>query len=286
MTLTVRPLVAVLLAALPAYADAPAPAAPTVVPFEMLARGKSFSGHIAVQVMINDKGPYRLIFDTGAPTMLLTTKVAKECGLIGAGAKKPAIRSPFALPGQVTIGKLEVGGVTAKDLPAIVLDHPTVAAIADMFGPVEGIVGFPFFARFRTSIDYQAKQFTFEPNGYRPADVMQTMMAMLMTKSSERSKPLKPRMLTPAAQWGLRIEKKDDDDEPGVLVAEVLAESAAAAAGIKVGDRLLTLDGRWTDSVADGFAAASYVKAGQGADVTLRRGNEELRLRITPQNGF
>jgi hypothetical protein len=286
MTHTTRAFLTIFFATIPAYADVPAPAAPTIVPFEMLARGQSFSGHIAVRVMINDKGPYRLIFDTGAPTMLLTSKVAKECGLIGVGAKKPPIRSPFALPGQVTIGKLEVGGVSAKDLPAIVLDHPTVAAIADMFGPVEGIVGFPFFARFRTSIDYQAKQFTFEPNGYRPADVMQTMMTMLMTKSSERSKPLKPRMITPAAQWGLRFEKKEDDDEAGVTIAEVLADSAAAAAGLKVGDRILTLDGRWTDSVADAFAASSYVKAGQAADVRLRRGNDELRLKVAPRPGF
>ena len=112
--------------------------------------------------------------------MLLSTKVAKECGLTGPGAKKPALRAPFAMPGQVTIAKLEVGGASATDLPAIVLDHPTVAAIAQMFGPVEGIVGFPFFARFRTTIDYQARQFTFTPNGYQPADVLQTLMTTLM----------------------------------------------------------------------------------------------------------
>jgi hypothetical protein len=286
MTHITRSIIVMLLVALPVRADTPPPASPTIVPFEMLARGKQFSGHIAVQVMINDKGPYRLIFDTGAPTMLLTTKVAKECGLIGAGAKKPAIRSPFSLPGQVTIGKLEVGGIAAKDLPAIVLDHPTVAAIAEIFGPVEGIVGFPFFARFKTSIDYQAKQFTFEPNGYRPADVMQTMMTTLMTKAGDRNKPLKPRMLAPSGQWGLALEKKDGDEDAGVTIAEVLADSAAASAGLKVGDRILTLDGRWTDSVADAFAAASYVKPGHAAEIVLSRGNEEIRLKVAPQLGF
>jgi hypothetical protein len=270
----------------PVRAEPPAASAPVAVPFEMLAKGRLFSGHIAVQVKINDKGPYRLIFDTGAPTMLLTTKVAKECGVIGPGAKKPAIHSPLAMPGQVTIATLEIGGLSAKDLPAIVLDHPTVSAIAEMFGPVEGIVGFPFFARYRTSIDYKAKQFTFTPNGYVPTDVVMSLMTSLMARSAERNKPPQPKMLVPAAQWGLRFEMGESGDDPGVTVTEVLADSAAAAAGIKTGDRLLTLDGRWTDSVADVFAAASSVKPGQVVEIVLRRQDQELRIKMAPQVGF
>ena len=40
---------------------------------------------------------------------------------------------------------------------------------------------------------------------------------------------------------------------------DVLPESPAALAGIKTGDRLLTLDGRWTDTVADCYIAAGHV---------------------------
>ena len=61
-------------------ADAPkaeAPAKPVVVPFELLP-----SGHMTVMVKVNGKGPYRLIFDTGAPITLLNNKVAKEAGLL------------------------------------------------------------------------------------------------------------------------------------------------------------------------------------------------------------
>jgi hypothetical protein len=262
------------------------PPAPVRVPFEMLAKGRNFSGHIAVKVKINDKGPFRLIFDTGAPTMLLTSKVAKESGLIGAGAKKPAARGPFAMPGQVTIGKLEIGDVSASDVPAVILDHPTVKAIADVFGPIEGIVGFPFFARFKTSIDYQAKEFTFVPNGYKPADVMQSLMTTLMTRSRDRGKAPPPKMLVPAAQWGLRVEKSESDDEPGVVVAEVMPESAAEQAGIQIGDRLLTLDGHWTDTVADVFTAAAAIKAGQKVELRLTRNCADMRIRMSPRAGF
>src|SRR5207253_7819976 len=98
------------------------------------------SGHMAVQVKVNGKGPYRLIFDTGAPIILVSNKVAKEAGLFGSSGKRPAGPAVFAMPGQVRVKKLEIGGQSAEDLPAVVIDHPTVKAIADVFGPIDGIV--------------------------------------------------------------------------------------------------------------------------------------------------
>src|SRR3954469_1255792 len=84
-------------------------AEPVTVPFEMLQKGKLYSGHFAVQVKVNGKGPYRLIFDTGAPMILLSNKVAKEAGLLNPGNRRPTARGAFAFPGQVVVGKLEVG---------------------------------------------------------------------------------------------------------------------------------------------------------------------------------
>ena len=147
-----RALIVPLLLALPVSAEMPKV---VTVPFEMLQADKLISGHLAVQVRINGKGPYRLVFDTGAPVILLSTRVGKEAGLIG---PKGNAKANGLLPGQVKVGKLEVGGVVAEDLQAMVFDHPTVKAIAEIFGPVDGIVGFPFFARYRTAIDYQAKE--------------------------------------------------------------------------------------------------------------------------------
>src|ERR1043166_4107067 len=48
-----------------------------VVPFETLP-----SGHMTVMVKVNGKGPYRLIFDTGAPITLMNNKIAREAGLL------------------------------------------------------------------------------------------------------------------------------------------------------------------------------------------------------------
>lgn len=262
------------LAAVPALAAGQAPppvqktaedkakaAKPVVVPFELLS-----SRHMAVQVMINGKGPYRLIFDTGAPVNLLNTKVGKEAGVKNA-----------------SIDTLEIGGLKVEKVGTMVFDHPTVKAISEVLGPVEGLVGFPVFARFKTTVDYQKKEMTFTPTDFQPADTMKVMMERLM--GAGKGKP-DPRTAAPAALWGFAVEKAGDDEADGVTVKEVFAGSAAADAGLKAGDRLLTLDGRWTDSVADTYTAAGAVKPGRAAVLVVKRGGKEVKLTAKPVSGL
>jgi hypothetical protein len=267
------------LAASPTPATVPLPPAkaadkPVVVPFELLK-----TGHMTVMVKINGKGPYKLIFDTGAPITLLNNKIAKEAGLL-----KDMPRPAFALfgsMGEVKVRALEVGEQLAENVAAVVMDHPTVEAISRAFGPIDGIVGFPFFARYKMTLDYQAKTVTFVPSGFKPPDVMKGLMSAMMGDSGSE-----PKVVAPAAQWGILAHKEAGDDEAGVTVQEVLAGSAAAAAGVKAGDRLLTLDGRWTDSLVDLYTAASYVKAGTTVALVVRRGGKEVELKVKPAAGL
>jgi hypothetical protein len=275
-------MVLALVAAAPVRADEPAP---VTVPFEMLESGKLISGHLAIKAKVNGKGPYRFVFDTGAPVVLLSVRVGKEAGLIGDKRAKQTGTdgTKSMMPGQVRIQKLEVGTLAAEDIQAIVFDHPTVKAIAEVFGPIDGIVGFPFFARFRTAIDYQSKTLTFTPNGYQPGDVLQKLMATLL---KPRRASDGPRIVGGQGLWGMRIEKGDGDNDAGVMVADVLAGGPAAKAGIKSGDRLLTLDGRWTDTVIDCYHAAAAVKAGSPAECELSRDGKPLKLTVTPAAGL
>jgi hypothetical protein len=259
-----------------ARADEPA-TKPVTVPFELLK-----SGHMTVQVKVNGKGPYTLIFDTGAPVTLVNNKVAREAGLLK-DVKKPAF-TLFGSMGEVKIKELEVGGQAAKDVPTIVMDHPTVEAISKALGPIEGIVGFPFFARYKMTLDYQAKTMTFVPNGYKPPDAMQALSAALLDGLGGPADA--PKVLAPAALWGMRAAKASDDDEAGVTVKDVLPDSPVARAGLKPGDRLLTLDGRWTDTLADLYAAAGYVKPGAAAALVVRRNGQEVKLQVKPVSGL
>ncbi len=246
---------------------------PVVVPFELLP-----TGHMTVMVKVNGKGPYKLIFDTGAPVTLLNNKVANDAGLLK-GVKKPPLAF-FGSMGEVKVPELEVGGQKADNVAAVVMDHPTVEAISKAFGGIDGIVGFPFFARFTMTLDYQAKTMTFVPNGFKPPDVMKAMMGAVTKIASKE-----PEVLAPAAQWGI-LAKESGEDEPGVLIQSVLTSSPAAEAGLKQGDRLLTLDGRWTDSLRDLYTAASHVKAGSTVAVTIKRDGKEMTLKVKPAAGL
>ena len=280
--LLLAPALLFVLASPAVYADAPktdAPAKAVVVPFELLP-----SGHMAVKVKVNDAGPYWLIFDTGAPILLLDNKVADAAGLLK-GAPAPLF-TVFGSRGEVKVQELRVGEEAVKDLTAIVMDHPTVQAISDAFekklgGPIDGIVGFPFFARFKMTLDYQAKTVTLLPNGYNPPNVMEAMMTAIIASSSDE-----PKVLAAAGQWGVVAEKDAKDEEPGVAVKTVLAGSPAEAAGLKAGDRLLTIDGRWTDTLVDLYTAAGHVKPGVTAPVVILRDGKEKTLKVKPASGL
>ncbi len=285
-----RRLLAILLglaAALPAVAedkpkskDEPKkPEAPIVVPIELLP-----SRHFVVEVMLDGKGPYRFILDTGAPLTIINSKTAKEAGLTkkaGGGG----LLGAFGGMNQVEVPTMELGSVKAAKTTAVVMDHPTVQAISDAFkkesGPIEGLIGFPFFARYSMTVDYQKKELTFTPNGYKPGDYMADMMDSL-TKLDERNKP---RVVKPTGLWGLDVDKEKDDEKDGVTVKAVYADGPAAKAGVKAGDRLLTIDGRWTDSVGDAAIATSLVKVGKAVPVVVLRSGKETTLTLTPSVG-
>jgi len=244
------------------------------VPFELLV-----TKHIVVMIKINDRGPYRMIFDTGAPVSILNTKSAKETGLISK-AGGGGLLNLFGSMDQVKIKKLEMGDLKALDVPVIVMDHPTVELASRLWGPIEGIIGFPFFARYRMTLDYQSKELTFARSGYVPGDILQTLMTLM----AGADKPAIQR-LAPPGVWGFSIEKGRNDEEAGVVVKTVLPDSPAAKGGLKAADRLLSLDDRWTDTVTDCYSAAQYVKPGSKTKVRIKRDGREIELLIEPQSG-
>ncbi|MCE9532675.1 MAG: aspartyl protease family protein [Planctomycetes bacterium] len=254
-------------------------AKPVKVPFLLMP-----SGHFLVSVKVNGKGPYKLIFDTGAPTMLVSNKLAKD---LGVNEAKASPFGGFGLPGQATAKSLEIGPLKSENVALMVFDHPTVKAFSDHYekehGTIDGIVGFPFFARYKMMVDYQAKELTMTPNGYQPGDVMESMMKMLL---GGRETQGKPKIVGASGQWGMIVEKDEKDEEAGVVIKLVRAGSPVEKAGLKVGDRLLMIDGRWTDSLTDTYQAAGYVKAGKAVPVVVVRDGKETKFTVTPAPGL
>jgi hypothetical protein len=237
--------------------------------------------HMVVEVKLNGKGPFRLIFDTGAPVTLINNKLAKAAGVIPKDFKRPFF-APFGSVGQFTIDHFELGEIKTEKVPTVVMDHPTVELISKVMGPIDGIVGMSFFGRYRMSIDYQAKLMTFVPNQFQPPDIMDKMMKSML---EPRGKP-KAVVLRAAGVCGFTVDKAGDDTAPGVVVKTVYADSPAAKAGLKPGDRLLVLDDRWTDSIEDCNIAATYLKAGTNAIAVVERESKRIELTIQVKAGL
>ncbi|MHB1560629.1 MAG: retropepsin-like aspartic protease, partial [Isosphaeraceae bacterium] len=249
-------------------------AKPVVVPFRMLP-----TNHMLVRAKINGKGPYHLIFDLGAPITLLGNKASEESGVVEAGAPRSFL---FGMRGEADIDKLEAGELTATRLPVIVFDHPILGALGEMIDQrIDGIMGFTFFARYRTTIDYQAKQMTFVPVDYEVRDLMKELPERMLGPKVARE-----RVLAPPGVWGIRLGKPEGGlDAPGVPVTRVDEDSPAQRGGLRAGDVLTTLDGRWTTSIHDVYAAAADVAPGHAAEIVVLRDGKEVTLTITPGEG-
>jgi hypothetical protein len=247
----------------------------SVVPFEMLV-----SNHMLVEARINDKGPFHLIFDLGAPITLLNNRASEAAGVVKPDTPRSFL---FGMRGEAVVNQLKVGELTAENLPVIILDHPVLKALEDVTRrPVDGIMGFTFFARFKTTIDYHAHEMTFEPIAFEVRDLMKELPDRLLgPKVSKRT------VVAPAGLWGMQLgEPAGGLDMQGVPIAKVLDGSPANIAGLRSGDVLCTIDDRWITSVADVYHAAAKVPSGRKITVLFKRDGKEMTLSITPSEGI
>jgi predicted aspartyl protease len=114
---------------------------------------------LLVEARVNGAGPYRFFVDTGASTLILSTKVAKAAGLkSGAGhvviLKTPAgdVRSTAAV-----VRRFESGGLRLENLAAVVVPDADLAPLAGAFG-AEGVLGMTAVRDLVLEMDFPARQ--------------------------------------------------------------------------------------------------------------------------------
>jgi hypothetical protein len=133
------------------------------MPFDLI------SNHIFANVMIDGKGPYYCVFDTGGVN-IVTPATAKALGLKveghleGRGAGEATMDAGFA-----HIDRIDVGGATIDNQLFMVFD---LDALLPADGTrMQGMVGYETFRRFVTRIDYGAKTVTLiDPKTFDPKD--------------------------------------------------------------------------------------------------------------------
>lgn len=114
----------------------------------------------------------------------------------------------------------------------------------------------------------EMKVIEWDGQGEMPAEMKQHMDKM---EKEGHSIHLRSKSSTPAnkAQLGVMIEEHD----AGILVSDVIAESAAEKVGIKSGDVITHVDGLQVLDISSLFASLSDKKPGDDAEITYLRDN-------------
>jgi PDZ domain-containing protein/aspartyl protease len=128
----------------------------TVVPIE-------YDGFVIVNAMINGKGPFGFILDTGGHD-ILTPEAAKSIGLVleGAGSSGGSGEGRVAEK-YARVSRVEIGGMTMRDQTFTVLPLSYDTVEQGPRQPLGGILGLEIFERFAARLDYPAKTLTLEP---------------------------------------------------------------------------------------------------------------------------
>ncbi|MGD1009603.1 MAG: aspartyl protease family protein [Candidatus Aminicenantales bacterium] len=124
----------------------------TTVPFELL------NNHIYVQAVLNGKGPFRLLCDTGGQN-IVSVDLARELGLKSEGALQGrGVGEKSEDVGMTKVQALQIGEATLSNQIFAVF---SLSALGDVEGmPIQGLVGYEVFKRFVVSIDYEHGRLT------------------------------------------------------------------------------------------------------------------------------
>ena len=120
---------------------------------------------------------------------------------------------------------------------------------------------------------------TFEPVDYEVRDLVKELPGRLAGP-----RVAKARVLAPTGLWGLTLGEPVGSGA-GIAIKTVRPASPAELAGLKPGDILTAIDGRWTADAADVYAATALAKSGPVEAIVMRDG-AEVRVKVEPVGGI
>lgn len=119
-------------------------------------------GRIWAPVLINGKGPFRLVLDTGATRSAVTRNVAEKLGLpIREGSVRLRGVTGSSVVASVRVDQFEVGD--------LLVAGTTMPIVADAFGGAEGVLGAEGLADKRIVIEFLADRITVARSHRQPA---------------------------------------------------------------------------------------------------------------------
>jgi len=143
-------------------APVPGPKSETV-PFDLV------DNRVFVDVMLDGKGPFKIMFDTGAGNVL-RPETARALGIhVDDAGTTWGVGEQTVRAGRATIGKVQIGSLVFadQDFRVIPLDD-----MRNVFGSArfDGIVGYEVLQRYVATIDYERRKLTLtEPSTFHYA---------------------------------------------------------------------------------------------------------------------
>ncbi|MFO0927277.1 MAG: PDZ domain-containing protein [Gemmataceae bacterium] len=241
--------------------------------------------HIVVRVKLNGKGPFNFILDTGAPALFVATRVGEKAGV------------RIDDRGWGTISRFDIeGGLTLRNVRGRIetpfqLEGMNGMGLAGL--EIHGLIGYQLLARYRMEIDFTRDKMVWTELDYRPEvplgmgqkggsqgglEVFGSLMKTLGGFLGRRSAP----ELTLRGFLGMTLTEGDESP----VVAAVLEQGPAGAAGLKTGDVLTHVQGRTVTNVADVLRLARRVSSGTRVTLTVRRNGEVREIAFTAVEGI
>lgn len=119
----------------------------TSIPFE-----RTPSGLILVNAILNGSVRTRMVFDTGADTVVITEKLARKLNLdIAGGGEEITLHTNCGdVSGQAfTLNKIELGNVSKGNVRSV------IAPLESSLSGYDGLLGLSFLGDFKITVDYK-----------------------------------------------------------------------------------------------------------------------------------
>ena len=252
------------------------------------------TNHFAVRAIINGKGPFHLVVDTGAPGLFLGTEASKKVGIKSEKGKFFSNLEELRLE----------GGPVLKNLPMRVEDPFQLTGMNSLGLPgikLDGLMGFSVLARYRITLDPTQKSMIWTRLDFNPK---QTLDDIPVARREEMPAELQAmNLLGPAMKFasifiGRQPDMKrlpqgfagftiQDGNENGpIIVGRILSDSPAAKADLKPGDELIQVDGKRLKNREDLARILEQKAAGSQLELSIRRSGENKSIQLKLSEAF
>lgn len=194
----------------------------------------SFGGRPVVLLVLDGKGPYRFVLDTGAGGSVVSRTLADALGLKGEGEVRVGSPGGSTNPGAlVKFGTVEMGSATLRGVTMVATDLSRVFSQPDH--PV-GVLSALSFSGNLVTLDYPAKQIAIVP-GELPAANGTDVFAY-------RAEQHIPTMSIDVA--GTKVEAHvDSGSGRGLMLPGALAAKLPLGGPLQEQKKAKTVDGEW-----------------------------------------